>query len=54
MLIGTEQRIDKANHSKLAPLNLLASWSPSDLGDMERGDGVAEECNRRFPSGGYG
>lgn len=32
-----ERRKDEIRHSRLAPLNLLASCSLSGLGDMERG-----------------
>lgn len=39
----------EGNHSRLAPLNLLASCSPSDLGDTERANWAAGEY-RRFPS----
>lgn len=33
----TERRKGETRYSKLAPLNLLASWSLSELGDMDRG-----------------
>ena len=43
----TERREDETDHSKLAPLNLLASWSLSGLGDMDRGR-VEDGGLRRF------
>lgn len=49
VLVGTERRIGKAYQSRLAPLNLLASCSLSNLGEMVRGGWVAREGNRCFP-----
>lgn len=41
------KRKDETRHSKLAPLNLLASCSLSGLGDMERGN-VEDWGSRRL------
>lgn len=47
-------KIEKTSYSSLVPLNLLASCSPSDLGDMERGESTADEWGRRLRSAAVG
>lgn len=42
----TERRKGETRYSKLAPLNLLASWSLSGLGDMDRGRAEGEGLRR--------
>lgn len=42
----TEREKDETRHSRLAPLNLLASWSLSGLGDKDRGRAWGGELRR--------